>query len=210
VFVKRCGEVQVHKRKIAVILAIGLFVLTTFCPVSYAQDQGQALIEAARNGDLSQVKALLDKGAYVKAHDFRWTALMEASGSGHLDVVKLLIDKGADVNDVVDQCGGKRGGTALMAAVWTGHARVVQFLLEKGAEVNESEILGITVLGVAHLRNHNQVVELLRAYGFERLGPGYPKNGEYIARSKNSPISLEQVQALVQQGAARCAEAPHR
>ncbi|MGB6066975.1 MAG: hypothetical protein WBG50_19390 [Desulfomonilaceae bacterium] len=42
------------KPKIVVVIAIGLIVLSVFCSASFAQDQDQALIEAASNGDLTQ------------------------------------------------------------------------------------------------------------------------------------------------------------
>jgi hypothetical protein len=59
----------VHKRKIAVLIAIAWIVLTTFCSVSFAEDQSEAFIEAACKGDLRQVQELLEKGADINAED---------------------------------------------------------------------------------------------------------------------------------------------
>jgi len=197
-----------HKFGIFKVVAGLMIALTIFGSATYA-DQGEALAEAARAGDSKQIQRLLDEGADVNARGdtLHWTALMEACSRGHLNVVKLLLDNGAEVNDVTDKCGGKRGGTALMAAGWTGQTDVMQLLLEKGADINVAEIAGVSVLGVASLRNHNQVVELLKAAGAERLGPGYNKKGmpSTIARPQNS---LKQVQALLLQGARPCGEIP--
>src|SRR5436190_8059926 len=69
--------------------------------VGNAQDAKQQLNdqfwEAVRKGDITQVTALLDKGADVNAK-FRYgaTALFKAAERGHLEVVKLLLARGAE------------------------------------------------------------------------------------------------------------------
>jgi ankyrin repeat protein len=52
-----------------------------------------------------------------------------------------------------------------MFAADVGGADMVQLLMEKGADVNVKEKTGNTALRLASLKHHDQVVELLRAYG---------------------------------------------
>ena len=56
------------------------------------------LQDAARKGDATTVKKLLDEGVDVNTK-FRYgtTALFFACDHGHVDVVKVLLDKGADL-----------------------------------------------------------------------------------------------------------------
>ena len=113
------------------------------------------LINAAGEGDLSSVKALLDDKADVNAkNNHGGTALMAASSHGHKEIVELLLAKGADVNYKTD-----RGYTALTSASYNGHKEVVELLLDKGA-VNRG-----AALVIASQNGHKEVVELLLAKG---------------------------------------------
>src|SRR5436190_9935812 len=100
--------------------------------VGNAQDAKQQLNdqfwEAVRKGDVTQVTALLDKGADVNAK-FRYgaTALFKAAERGHLEVVKLLLARGADVT-VKDTF---YGASAMTWAISNGHVEIVRALLEK-------------------------------------------------------------------------------
>lgn len=107
-----------------------------------AQDPKQALneqlYEAARKGDVAEVKAVLDKGADVNAK-FRYgaTALFKAAERGHTEVVKLLLERGADVT-VKDTF---YGATALYWAMDKGHTGVVRAILAKSAEGADEVLL---------------------------------------------------------------------
>jgi ankyrin repeat protein len=68
-----------------------------------------ALIKAAKDGDIEEVKRHLDADANVNAKDIAgkaskfsgqkgYTALHHASQGGHKEIVQLLIGKGADAN----------------------------------------------------------------------------------------------------------------
>jgi uncharacterized protein len=170
--------VQVHKFRIAVVIAIVLLVLTTFCPVSFAQDQGQALIEAAKRGDLKQVQALLDKSVDVSVKDKSgWTALMHAAFKDHFDIVQLLLDKGAYINEkerdelrltedarhrrITDLLQQRGAMPSLEVAAMLGNAEKVRECLEKG--INDE--VGGTALRAASKRGHFEVVKVLVAGG---------------------------------------------
>jgi hypothetical protein len=63
----------------------------------FAGDNDEALLAAARNGDLASVKALCDKGAVIETKTpYGQTPLYLAAMNGHEEVVRFLIEKGAN------------------------------------------------------------------------------------------------------------------
>jgi uncharacterized protein len=123
-------------------------------------EPGEALIAAARKGDMKQIQDLLGKGADVNAQN-KWglTPLMAAAHGGYIVPEKLLLEKGADVN--ATQHGG---WTALMVAAVKGHVDVVNLLLGKGADVNAMTESRMTALMLASSNGRSQVVQLLKAH----------------------------------------------
>ena len=95
-----------------------------------------ALMVAAKAGEYTLVKWLLDNGAnpHVANHN-GGTPLMFASISGEARVIKLLIEHQVDFN-----AQGKNGWGALMIAAAKGHTRVVDQLLTAGAKVNTHDV----------------------------------------------------------------------
>ncbi|ETV92556.1 hypothetical protein H310_13220 [Aphanomyces invadans] len=90
-----------------------------------------SLCIAARSGDLTEVKKLVESGYNPNAVDEdERTALHWASSSGHLDVVEYL----AEMTQIDRQ--DDSGWTALMSATSAGHVDVVSHLLSKGANAN--------------------------------------------------------------------------
>jgi uncharacterized protein len=118
-----------HKPRIAIIATGLLIVSTIISSVSFAQDQ--ALIEAAKKGDLKQVETLLNKGVDVNTKDeFGWTPLIHAAGQGHLDVVRFLVERGAEIN-----MRNYRGTTtAVFLAALRNYIEVAKWLQAHGAE----------------------------------------------------------------------------
>ncbi|TMW69739.1 hypothetical protein Poli38472_001895 [Pythium oligandrum] len=119
----------------------------------------QKLIEAAKEGNLSKVKELLEEGAEVNALGwYGQTALHYASINGHLDVAGLLLGHEAcEVN-----ASTKGGWTALHFASNNGHLDVVRLLLgHEACEVNASTKGGWTALHFASNNGHLDVVRLL-------------------------------------------------
>lgn len=98
----------------------------------------EPILNAAKRGELAEVKSLLARGADINARTgYNQTPLMLAAGKGHLEVVRLLIDSGADLN-IVDTF--YKSFTALIAAANGGHIEIVKLLLDKGAKGREQVI----------------------------------------------------------------------
>jgi ankyrin repeat protein len=82
------------------------------------------LFEAAREGNLEEIKQLIAKGVDVNVKDNEgWTALMDAAGKGHVACVRMLLDAGADVNAKTDY-----GYTAMYWATGYGRVNVIHEL----------------------------------------------------------------------------------
>jgi ankyrin repeat protein len=107
--------------------------------IKKAQD---ALIAAAKAGDVSQVRAQLQAGADVNARDgSQRTALLNAVRGGQLAVVRTLIVLGANL-DARDL----EGRTALMEAARRKEASPALDLVAAGADVNITDREGWTAL----------------------------------------------------------------
>ena len=134
------------------------------------------LISAATNGDISNVRELLVKGADVGATSNRgWTALHYAACNGHVDVAKVLIENGADV-------GAKSNfnETSLHKAALNGHVDVAKFLIEKGADVDAKSNFNETSLHKAAFYGHVEVAKVL-----------IEKGADVGAKDKNNETAVE-------------------
>ena len=178
-----------------------LVVLACVLASTRANAQGDDLINAAENGDLSRVKALLAKGTEVNARNKNGaTPLMMAAYNGHRDVVEVLLDMGADVN-----AKNNVGMTALIAASYQGHVEVVQALLAKGADVNAKRTdgvaaaNGVTALIAASREGHLGVVQMLLSKGADVNA----KTGTGVTALMMASLNghLDVVQALFGKGA---------
>jgi len=116
---------------------------------------------AASAGDLSTVRAELDKGVSVDivtegTRRARWTALMAATHSGQIEVVKLLVSRKATLDKIDND-----GWTALFRACLNGHVNIAQFLLDNGADINKTDCEGWTPLMHAAYDGCENSVKLL-------------------------------------------------
>ena len=118
--------------------------------------------KAAFDGNIKAVRRHLDAGVDANTQTrSENTPLHAASYRGHAEVVELLVTHGADVNarDV-------RGWIPLHQAVDQGHTEVDELLIAKGADVNaRMKGGGFTSLDLAYLKEHNELVNLLREHG---------------------------------------------
>ena len=124
-----------------------------------AGKQSSSIHEAAEDGNLEKVKALLKdnpRWVFRKDHEGR-TPLHAAASKGHKDVAKLLMDYKSDVN-----AKKKYGYTPLHYAAH-GHKDVVELLLAKKADVNARDNIGYTPLHEAARNGYKDVAALLLA-----------------------------------------------
>jgi ankyrin repeat protein len=126
--------------------------------MSQEADLNRQLVEAAKTGDVGQVRRLIDAGADVNApaeHGLR--PLLVAAHHRHLDVVRALLAGGADVNYA-----GFSEGTVLVFAAETGNTELVSLLLDAGADANLAlSEDGQMALHVAAFLDRKEVVPLL-------------------------------------------------
>ena len=89
---------------------------------------GDDLIEAARNGNIVDLRAILDAGIDVDSQDAdsKLTPLMAAAEQGHESCLRLLLQRSAAV-DKVD----KDGWSALMFAAKEDRGEAVKVLVSK-------------------------------------------------------------------------------
>lgn len=131
---------------------------------SLVQVLRESLQRAARSGDLSLTKRILQQGDDIRAgHNLFGHALRAAAGAGHYPIVRVLIERGAD-----------RGGQtvlndALQAAVHEGHDsdKIVALLIDRGAD---ARVVAPDEVDAAHRRGHLSTVRLLVAKGAQYHG----------------------------------------
>jgi beta-lactamase regulating signal transducer with metallopeptidase domain len=122
---------------------------------------GEALIEAADDGDVQGLKDLLAAGVDVNLKVYGdGSALIAASRKGEIAAVKFLLERGADVN-----MGVEGDGNPLIMAAREGHMDVVTLLLQQGADIDLVVDGDENALIQAAANGHLDVVKLLVARG---------------------------------------------
>lgn len=136
-------------------------------PSAFAQGDGVArpeaadLIAAARQGDASAVRTLLQAGVDAGASEPDGsTALLWAVHSNSFETTQLLIEAGADPNAANDL-----GATPLWAAGQNRSARMTGLLLGAGADPNLALLAGETPVMVAARAGAADVVDQLARAG---------------------------------------------
>jgi uncharacterized protein len=161
-------------------------------PAEAGPEAVEAMLQAAFDGDLAGMRALLKQGVPCNATDQDGhTALMYAAYNGHSELVAELIEAGAEVNkrDGMDQTALMYGSTgpfpetvklllehgadpnlvdsnehfsALMHAAAEGNLEVVKLLIAAGANPSLKDVDGDDAAVFAVQRGQTEVVEYLK------------------------------------------------
>lgn len=134
------------------------------------------LIYRARDGDVENMRKLIDAGADVNARtNDGMTPLHWAVKEGRLGAVKLLISKGAYVNMI----SGEGPLTQTVVSNRRNSLEIAKILIDNGADVNEKGIGGHTPLFWAAMNGNASMARLLMENG-----------AEFVAtRHKETPLS---------------------
>jgi ankyrin repeat protein len=117
-------------------------------------DLESKLINCAKNGDLDNLKLLIDEGVNINSVDSGWgsTALMFATQNNRVNCVQELLSAGADVH-----IRNKNGFTALH---YSCDVNCMKLLLDAGSDINAQTNSGNTLLMFTN--NTKCFAELLR------------------------------------------------
>ena len=104
-----------------------------------------ALVAAARDGDLQQIKTLAKQCDVNAKDELGWCAVHRAAVHGQVASLRCLVANGADINAVDDD-----GWRAIHRAAWVGDCPTLKALVELGAGVETACVAtGETAVHVA-------------------------------------------------------------
>lgn len=161
-------------------------------------DAATPLHQAAEDGEVDVVKALLAMGADVNEVDPEGqTPLFFAASWGNAEACKALIDGGAEVEKKDES-----GDTPLHEAARSDHLACVEVLIEAGATVDSRNELEATPLHVASHAGNQDIVQALIDAGAAVTGDKAEMKGGYsalhVAAANGSSNCLT---ALIENGA---------
>jgi ankyrin repeat protein len=120
-----------------------------------------SFIEAAKEGNVSAIELLLDKGVDVNTIDRDGnTALILAARYNQRACIQKLLEKGSNVDTK-----NTIGWTALMIASQNGYKTVAELLIKNDADVNAKANDGNTAFTFASYKDYNEIVDILKKSG---------------------------------------------
>lgn len=184
-----------HLLTLSITTAISLAATSGFAEVQTAPSFGSEIIDAADNGNISQVQDLLNSGSNPNDRgEFGTTPLMRAVYKNNINLVNVLLSSGAntDVKDI-------GGATAVMIAAREGHAAILQRLVERGANVNIADNEGYTPLMRASMAGNKEAVKTLVNSGAKVNAANY--FGETALSQARAEGQMQIAALLTQNGA---------
>ncbi|KAF8009731.1 hypothetical protein BT93_J0656 [Corymbia citriodora subsp. variegata] len=125
------------------------------------QKQGEAVLMAARRGDIAGLLSLLRSGAVTNYRDQYGLAPLHAAAiKGHKEAVVVLLDFGSDF-----ECRDNEGHTPLHLAAECGSIETAEALIDEGASANAMSGSGTTPLYIARTMGYQEMEELLLRRG---------------------------------------------
>ncbi|XP_064459857.1 ankyrin repeat and MYND domain-containing protein 2-like [Ornithodoros turicata] len=119
-----------------------------------------ALHKAVQEGDVAQVRTLLNNVRIDCLDENGMTPLQHAAYRGNYELCKIILECGADVNSHYHDS----GYTALMFAGLAGKCDVVSLLLEHGASTTAVNTLGRTASQMAAFVSNYDVVSIINNF----------------------------------------------
>ena len=176
-------------------LILVVTVLTLVGPRAEAAER-PPLIDAASQGDLARLRALLDEGTDVgSATTDGTTALHWAAHRDDAAAARLLIEAGADVSAT-----NRYGVAPLSLAATNGSALMIEELLEAGADANTSLPEGETALMTAARTGRVEAVDVLLDHGAD-VNAAEQWKGQTALMWAAAQGHADVVQTLIDQGA---------
>lgn len=129
-------------------------------PKKEQEDLGKQMRTAAKEGNLIEVKGLLEKGVSPNVPDKDgWIAIMEASQAGQAECVQVLLDFGGDAKGTLKL--GEWGMTALHFAARNGHLECAK-ILAPASKLAEKNFQSKTAAEVAKANGYKEIAKICK------------------------------------------------
>lgn len=163
-----------------------LFAFLVISIIGFSQD----IFDAARTGNLEQIKALAaqNRDTVNAVNERGFNPLMIACYRGQTEAAMLLVKKGADVNAKSEE------GSALQAACYQNNTELTVFLIKKKANIEAKGPDGNNTLMYAVLNQNLEIVKLLVKKGADLTAKN---NDGQTAYSLAMTLENKEIQTLV-------------
>lgn len=157
-------------------------------------DNDQKLVDAARTGNISKLKKLINEDNVNFCHPALGPILTLAIASQKIKAVKFLLNQHS-IN--IDQLHPIDKSTALFNACQLGYTGIVKLLLSKGANPNIQILDGATPLFIAAQEGHTEIVQIFLEHTLCKKYLNKPMHDGstpiYAAARHNKPRIVEQL-----------------
>jgi len=142
-------------KNLIVLLSLLVLSFSTACQNNLSNDIDPEILEALKTGQLSVIKAYIDKGIDINQQygDKRYTLLNYAIKGGHLLVVQFLIKQKADITLE------SNGKTPIMYSAKYGRLEIAKYLVAQGADPKKRNSKGRNAVDYAKRYNQSTLYE---------------------------------------------------